>query len=87
MLSDCVVWPCTNGKDVYGQQLQMSWGCYYQCCLGHTACGCNHSGKRLALAQREQRADRRAFALPFVICGHPISMLEICFLLRSRVLL
>ena len=69
MLSDCVVWPCTNGKDVYRQQLQMSWGCYYQCCLGHTACGCNHSGKRLALAQREQRADRRAFALPFAICA------------------
>ena len=65
----------------------MSWGCYYQCCLGHTACGCNHSGKRLALAQREQRADRRAFALPFAICGHLISMSEICFLLRSRVLL
>lgn len=69
MLSDSVVWPCTNGKDVYRQQLQMSWGCYYQCCLGHTACGCNHSGKRLALAQREQRADRRAFALPFAICA------------------
>lgn len=65
----------------------MSCGCYYQCCLGRTACGCNHSGKRLALAQREQRANRRAFALPFAISGHPISMSDICFLLRSSVLL